>query len=165
MLWRAPRAAGFAALGENLTGDVNPSGRIADACRRDLTRPNWNNFGAFQYDNVSEFEAESSAACARRSSSTTWKAYTGYRFYETAAAEGLIDYDATVTYPFGYGLSYTTFSQQMGDVPTLKRGLVRRDQDQRRRYGRQGRIEVYYNPPYINGGIEKATANLVGLTR
>lgn len=40
----------------------------------------------------------------------------GYRFYETAAAEGLIDYDREVVYPFGYGLSYTSFTQKMGEL-------------------------------------------------
>ena len=38
--------------------------------------------------------------------------YVGYRFWETAAAEGLINYDEAVVYPFGYGLSYTTFTQK-----------------------------------------------------
>ena len=33
----------------------------------------------------------------------------GYIFYETAAVEGLIDFEQTVQYPFGYGLSYTDF--------------------------------------------------------
>ncbi|MFQ9763284.1 MAG: hypothetical protein ACLRYE_08615 [Gemmiger formicilis] len=42
--------------------------------------------------------------------------YVGYKFYETAADEGLIDYDKEVVYPFGYGLSYTTFTQKMSDI-------------------------------------------------
>ena len=47
----------------------------------------------------------------------------GYKFYETAADEGLINYDDTVIYPFGYGLSYTSFEQKMGDV-SYKDGKV-----------------------------------------
>ena len=42
--------------------------------------------------------------------------YVGYRFYETAAADGFIDYDQTVQFPFGYGLSYTTFEKVLDDV-------------------------------------------------
>ena len=47
--------------------------------------------------------------------------YVGYKFYETAAVEGLIDYETTVQYPFGYGLSYTTFTQTMGDIEGKRR--------------------------------------------
>lgn len=165
VLWAPhPGQAGFTALGEVLTGDVNPSGRTADTFVGDLTQtPNWNNFGAFQYDNVSEFEVESARGVrSPKFVNYVEGIYVGYRFYETAAAEGLIDYDATVTYPFGYGLSYTTFSQQMGDV-TYADGVVSFDVTVTNAGDTAGKdvVEVYYNPPYINGGIEKATANLV----
>ena len=52
--------------------------------------------------------------------------YVGYKFYETAAAEGLIDYEQTVQYPFGYGLGYTTFEQKMGELKE-KNGLIELD--------------------------------------
>ena len=48
----------------------------------------------------------------------------GYKFYETAAEEGLIDYDALVQYPFGYGLSYTKFSQKMGEIQEDENGNI-----------------------------------------
>ena len=47
--------------------------------------------------------------------------YVGYKYYETAAVEGAIDYDDVVQYPFGYGLSYTTFDQRMGDISYNKK--------------------------------------------
>lgn len=126
VLWAPhPGQAGFTALGEVMTGAVNPSGRTADTFVGDLTQtPNWNNFGAFQYDNVSEFEVESARGVrSPKFVDYVEGIYVGYRFYETAAAEELIDCDASVAYPFGYGLSYTTFSQQMGDL-TYADGVV-----------------------------------------
>ena len=165
VLWAPhPGQAGFEALGSVLTGAVNPSGKTSDTFLYDLTQaPTWNNFGAFQYDNVSEFEVES----ARGTRSPKFVnyvegIYVGYRFWETADDEGLVDYEASVQYPFGYGLSYTTFSQEMGpasfdgdtvslDVTVTNTGDV----------AGKDVVEAYVNPPYTNGGIEKATANLV----
>ncbi len=60
--------------------------------------------------------------------------YVGYKFYETAADEGLINYDDTVMFPFGYGLSYTTFKQEIGKRHLQERqDLVRCDRHQYRR--------------------------------
>ena len=86
----------------------------------------------------------------------------GYKFYETAAAEGLIDYDKVVQYPFGYGLSYTTFDSSIaaveddGEKITLD-VAVKNTGDTAGKYV----AEIFYEPPYYNGGIEKAAANLV----
>lgn len=88
--------------------------------------------------------------------------YVGYKFYETAAAEGLIDYDKVVQYPFGYGLSYTTFDSSIaaveddGEKITLD-VAVKNTGDTAGKYV----AEIFYEPPYYNGGIEKAAANLV----
>ena len=90
----------------------------------------------------------------------------GYKFYETAAAEGAIDYDSMVAFPFGYGLSYTTFEQKLNDV-TYKDGKVTVDVTVTNTGDTAGKdvVEVYYNPPYTEGGIEKASANLVGFEK
>ena len=87
----------------------------------------------------------------------------GYKFYETAAEEGLIDYDALVQYPFGYGLSYTKFSQKMGEIQEDENGNITFDVTVTNEGDTAGKdvVEVYYNPPYTNGGIEKASANLI----
>ena len=165
VLWAPhPGQAGFEALGSVLTGAVNPSGKTSDTFLYDLTQaPTWNNFGAFQYDNVSEFEVES----ARGTRSPKFVnyvegIYVGYRFWETADDEGLVDYEASVQYPFGYGLSYTTFSQEMGPV-SFDGDTVSFDVTVTNTGDVAGKdvVEAYVNPPYANGGIEKATANLV----
>ena len=92
--------------------------------------------------------------------------YVGYKFYETAAAEGAIDYDSMVAFPFGYGLSYTTFEQKLNDV-TYKDGKVTVDVTVTNTGDTAGKdvVEVYYNPQYTEGGIEKASANLVGFEK
>ncbi len=88
--------------------------------------------------------------------------YVGYKYYETAAQEGFIDYDKTVQYPFGYGLSYTEFEQKMGELEE-KDGQISVDVEVTNTGDVAGKdvVEVYYNPPYTNGGIEKASANLI----
>lgn len=161
--------SGFEALGEIIAGEINPSGKTSDTFVKDLTTtPTWNNFGDFEYDNMEEFEHTQTNFTSTTESygphfvNYAENIYVGYRFYETAATEGLINYDDMVMYPFGYGLSYTSFTQEMGaitetddtisfDVTVTNTGDV----------AGKDVIEVYYNPPYTNGGIEKATANLI----
>ena len=91
--------------------------------------------------------------------------YVGYRFYETAAVEGLIDYDKTVQFPFGYGLSYTDFEQKMGDV-TVADGKVSFDVTVTNNGTAAGKdvVEVYYNPPYTMV-MKNASANLIDFAK
>ena len=79
-----------------------------------LATPTVNNFGGFAYDNY----AEVTGSQDNRAMFVNYceGIYVGYKFYETAAAEGLIDYDKVVQYPFGYGLSYTTFDSSIAAV-------------------------------------------------
>lgn len=162
--------SGFEALGEIVAGTVNPSGKTSDTFVADLTAtPTWNNFGYFKYDNMDEY-AYTSNNFKTGEEETVLPSfvnyvdgiYVGYRFYETAAAEGLINYDDTVVYPFGYGLSYTTFTQEMGAI-SEDNGTISFDVTVTNTGDVAGKdvVEVYYNPPYTNGGIEKASANLI----
>lgn len=162
--------SGFEALGEIVAGTVNPSGKTSDTFVADLTAtPAYNNFGSYNYDNMEEFKVTSKNFITGEDESSypsfvnyVDNIYVGYRFYETAAVEGLIDYDKEVVYPFGYGLSYTTFTQEMGTV-TENDGTIAFDVTVTNTGNTAGKdvVEVYYNPPYTNGGIEKAAANLI----
>ena len=160
--------SGFNALGSVLCGDVNPSGRTIDTFVYDLTAtPTWNNFGNMLYDNMNEFEADSFGTKVTPAFvNYVENIYVGYKFYETAAAEGLIDYDKTVVYPFGHGLSYTSFTQTLNNV-TESDGTITVDVTVTNTGSVSGKdvVEVYYNPPYTNGGIEKASANLIGFAK
>ena len=160
--------SGFNALGEILAGKVNPSGKTVDTFVADLTAtPSYNNFGATYYTNMDDVAPLSwGQPVIPKYVSYVEGIYVGYKFYETAAAEGLIDYDKTVVYPFGYGLSYTSFTQEMGDI-TEKDGVLSVDVTVTNTGSVAGKdvVEVYFNPPYTNGGIEKATANLVAFDK
>lgn len=165
--------SGFNGLGAILSGQVNPSGKTSDTFVWDLTdTPTANNFGNFTYDNMDEFKVTQTGFTGKEEITFPTFVdyvegiYVGYRFYETAAEEGLIDYDSKVLYPFGYGLSYTTFAQEMGAI-TEQDGKITFDVTVTNTGDTAGKdvVEVYYNPPYTNGGIEKASANLVAFDK
>ena len=163
-----PGHAGFSALGRILNGEVNPSGRTTDTLVYDMTRtPWWNSAVKTDYSNMKDMTVQGMNAGVPQDFSPAYLDYTegiyvGYKFYETAADEGLIDYDSVVQFPFGHGLSYTTFDQSMSDITENGDELsfevtVTNTGD----VAGKDVVEVYYNPPYTNGGIEKATANLL----
>ena len=165
-VWCAgPGQNGFNSLGNVLKGTVNPSGRTPDTFAENLTdAPSFHNFGRYLYDNMDEFAADSwGDPTSPTFVNYVEGIYVGYKFYETAAAEGLIDYGQAVTYPFGYGLSYTSFSQRMGDLAVDSDGRVSFAITVTNIGDVAGKdvVEVYYTPPYYNGGIEKAEVNLV----
>ena len=164
-VWCAgPGQNGFNALGKMLKGDVNPSGKTTDLFAADFTQsPYYNNIGRFTYDNMTEYTGDSwGDATSPTFVNYVEGIYVGYRFYETAAEEGLIDYDKSVVYPFGYGLSYTQFEQKMSDIKE-EDGEISFDVIVTNTGNVSGKdvVEVYYNPPYTNGGIEKSSVNLV----
>lgn len=156
--------SGFNSLGSILAGEINPSAKTSDTFVRDLTAtPTYNNFGNFKYDNMDEFVTSEGGVSFVN---YTDGIYVGYRFWETAAEEGLINYDEAVQYPFGYGLSYTTFEQKMGDL-NVSDGNISVDVTITNTGDVAGKdvAEIYYNPPYTNGGIEKASVNLIGFAK
>lgn len=165
-------ATGFNALGSILAGEVNPSGKTADTWVYDLTAtPYFNNIGHMAYTNVDDVVAAAKEAWDAADGVAGFvnyveNIYVGYRFYETAAEEGVINYEETVQYPFGYGLSYTTFTQEMGELQAAD-GIISVDVTVTNTGDTAGKdvVEIYYNPPYTNGGIEKASVNLIAMDK
>lgn len=173
LLAGSPGATGFNALGSILAGDVNPSGRTVDTWAADFTAdPTWNNFGNFIYSNIEADYPVSAAESATSNATVTPDApfvnyaegiYFGYRYYETAAVEGFIDYDEAVVYPFGYGLSYTDFVWEVTDTQA---GAVDGTIDVTVNVTNTGDVagrdvvELYYSAPYTPGGIEKSSVVL-----
>ena len=159
---------GFNALGKVFSGEVNPSGKTPDTFVYDMTTaPWWNNAEKIEYTNLADMAVEGMNAGTAQVYAPAFTnyvegIYVGYKYYETAAQEGAIDYDKTVQYPFGYGLSYTEFEQKMGELEE-KDGQISVDVEVTNTGDVAGKdvVEVYYKPPYTNGGIEKSSANLI----
>ena len=159
---------GFNALGKVFSGEVNPSGKTPDTFIYDMTTaPWWNNAEKTEYTNLADMAVEGMNAGTAQVYAPAFTnyvegIYVGYKYYETAAQEGFIDYDKTVQYPFGYGLSYTEFEQKMGELEE-KDGQISVDVEVTNTGDVAGKdvVEVYYKPPYTNGGIEKSSANLI----
>ena len=159
---------GFNALGKVFSGEVNPSGKTPDTFIYDMTTaPWWDNAEKTEYTNLADMAVEGMNAGTAQVYAPAFTnyvegIYVGYKYYETAAQEGAIDYDKTVQYPFGYGLSYTEFEQKMGELEE-KDGQISVDVEVTNTGDVAGKdvVEVYYNPPYTNGGIEKSSANLI----
>lgn len=166
---------GFNALGKILNGEVNPSGKLSDTYVYDLTStPAFNNFGNFTYDNMDEYGwLESNPFSGEEKLNYvnfvnySESIYVGYRFYETAYAEAQAghmsyDYNSVVQYPFGYGLSYTSFEQEIASfVPTGDGFDISVQVTNTGDMAGKDVVELYATPPYTNGGIEKSAVNLL----
>lgn len=174
VLWCPPAGqTGFSALGEVLAGETNPSGKTSDTFLKDLTKSvSYNNFGKFEYTNMADKAAKYKGFTGDDVTAIpgfvnySEGIYVGYKFYETASDEGLINYDDTVAFPFGYGLSYTSFDQKLDSVK-YKGGKVTVTATVTNTGDKAGKdvVEAYYNPPYTDGGIEKASKNLAGFEK
>lgn len=178
LLAGSPGATGFNAVGQVLSGEINPSGRTVDTWAADFTAdPTFVNFGDFVYDGIEvEYPASALESVASNAEVTPDAPfvnyqegiYVGYRYYETAAAEGFLSYDDAVVYPFGYGLSYTDFSwqlagQELGEVD----GEITIDVAVTNTGSAPGKdvVELYYTAPYTPGGIEKSEVVLGGFAK
>jgi len=156
VLWiGSPGQTGFNAVADALKGTVNPSGRTVDIYAADFTKdPTFVNFGDFRYRNIHGGNAIGNGYFVQYEEGL----YFGYRYYETAATEGFIEYEKAVVYPFGHGLSYTTFdweivSKELGGTDG-RVGMRVRVTNTGKVAGKDV-VQLYYSPPYTKGGIEK----------
>lgn len=159
---------GITALGEILNGDVNPSGRLVDTWAADFTKnPSFVNFGTGclpdttdKYDGGMYYSVDYEEGI-----------YVGYRYYETRGeTDGEDWYNDNVVYPFGYGLSYTTFDWTVGDVSASEIELgttITVPVTVKNTGSVAGKevVQLYASAPYTLGGIEKAHKVLVGFAK
>ncbi len=147
-------STGANGIGDVLNGTVSPSGRMTDTWIYDITAdPSYVNAGDFKYgnlDKVAYVEYEEGI-------------YVGYRYYETMDAiknDGGTWYDKAVSYPFGYGKSYATFSQEMSDLTVTDDKIsfdvtVTNTQPEDGYSGKEV-VQIYNTAPYKEGGVEKS---------
>ncbi|SDB34064.1 glycoside hydrolase family 3 C-terminal domain-containing protein [Butyrivibrio sp. INlla16] len=162
---------GANAVAKALNGTVNPSGRTVDTYVTDLTKdPSYVNFENIYYSNVDGGIGGYESGCFNEYEEGI---YVGYRYYETAAAEAMdgnyagFDYDSAVVYPFGYGLSYTTFEKTYEGTPTYNNGTYTFNVKVTNTGDKAGKdvVEIYAEAPYTKGGIEKSKVVLAGFAK
>lgn len=166
IIWAgSPGSTGFNALGEILAGTVNPSGKTPDLYSRDFTKdPTFQNFainGENTYTGVTEISAGVNGSTSAHFVEYEEGIYVGYRYYETRFGSDEASYNANVAYPFGYGLSYTTFSKELVSCE-----ITNNDVTMTVKVTNTGNVagkevvQLYYTAPYINGSIEKSSTVL-----
>lgn len=180
---------GASAIGRILTGEVNPSGHTVDIWERNfLNGPSFTNFGNMAQNGIDPTTGEpynnhyymdgedANATVGRQTIEYREDIYMGYRYYETAYADRGNDdawYEDSVVYPFGYGLSYTTFEWEL-DESIDETGLINaadgtvtisvKVTNTGDVAGKEV-VQIYFTAPYYDGGIEKAAVNLVGFAK
>lgn len=161
------------AIPEVLKGTRYPSGKLVDTYAYDImSAPAMMNFGDYDLTNVPE------ETRANKYVNLAEGIYVGYRYYETRYADvvagtdnaGNFDYDSTILYPFGYGLSYTTFEysdfsiRDNGDSFTATVTVTNTGANP----GKEA-VEIYMQSPYTEydkaNGVEKSAAELVGFAK
>ena len=162
-----PGAVGAEVVGELLCGRRNPCGRTCDLWARDMRlSPSFNTMGEHRYTDIHDFyPGNETTGDGARFVEYLEGIYVGYRYFETAAAMGAIDYDGAVTFPFGYGLSYTSFSWSLLDCR-----LDGEDVMLSARVTNSGKlsgkdvVEAYVSAPW-DGSVEKSAVALVAFAK
>ena len=179
-----PGETGTRAIANILNGSVNPSGKLADTYATDFKQdPTWNNFGdnritakkgipgGDQY--VFDVPEDDQPAVPYYFVDYEEGVYVGYKYYETRGVEDEAWYDSHVVYPFGYGLSYTSFQWEMVDDSAVKNVAI----DGKTHYTVKVKVtntgdvagkdvvQLYGHAPYIPGGIEKPEVTLLDFAK
>ena len=168
-----PGTYGMNAVADIFAGNINPSGRTVDTYAYDaFSSPAAQNYGDYMYVD------ESGALTKYSYLSYAEGIYVGYKYYETRYEDAVLgqgnagdyDYDRTVQFPFGYGLSYTTFSwdglqvQWNGDTAEVQVHVTNTGS-----VAGKDVVEIYAQSPYTDydkaNGIEKASVQLVGYAK
>lgn len=171
-----PGGYGFYGVADVLSGDANPSGHLADTYAVDIaSSPAAQNFGNLEWTNPDPSISLNSAIVQAEG------IYTGYKYYETRYADLMLgqgsagaptgsstgsgwNYDDEVTYPFGYGLSYTTFEQTLDSLDVnLGEKTVTASVTVKNTGSAAGKdaIQLYVSLPYVTGGLEKSAIQLL----
>jgi len=161
-LWiGGPGQYGMTAVAKILTGELSPEGRLPDTYAADLlSAPAMMNYGDNHYIDNGNITSATYVAYEEG-------IYVGYRYYETRYLdEGEAWYTQQVIYPFGYGLSYTSFVWSELTIAEAPDGFIL-SITVTNTGSRAGKdvVELYLTKPYIPGGVEKAAVELAGFAK
>ena len=166
---------GIMALGRLLNGTVNPSGHTVDTVYTNYKNdPTWQNFGGNFTSGGDNYLNADGSATKYYLVEYEENIYMGYRYYETrGAVEGEDWYNKNVVYPFGYGLSYTSFSEELVNGSALQAEALAANKkfDVEVKVKNTGEVagkqvvQLYASAPYTAGGIEKPHKVLVGFAK
>lgn len=190
-----PGAYGFEGVAEILSGTTNPSGHTVDTYAiNSLSAPACVNSGTEtpKFLNADAINSTINGDYDERGEYMSFQAesiYIGYRYYETRYYDSLVNsssnasdaagasngktswkYEDEISYPFGYGLSYTTFSQQITDIKYNADDVVLTVQvDNEGDVKGKSVVQVYAQTPYgdyeKNNKVEKSAVELVGFAK
>ena len=181
---------GFNAVSDILTGVTNPSGRLADTWAADsFSAPAMQNFGDYTFANAEAINEQiGTGNNATKYVVETEGIYVGYKYYETRYEDAVLgqgnasseagtfasasswDYDEEVCFPFGYGLSYTQFTQELEGVRETEDTFeVTVKVTNSGSIPGRSVVQVYAQTPYTDfdkeNGIEVASVELVGFDK
>ena len=182
-LWiGTPGDTGILSLGKILSGESSPSGRLVDTYSRSFSSdPTYVNFGNNTLLGGQIVPVERGNYYSLNGSTTSHNytfvdyeegIYVGYKYFETRGATDPSWYNSNVVFPFGYGLSYATFTQELLNTPQgstiQKDGTIDfrvRVKNTSTVYAGKEVIQIYVTAPYTNGGIEKSFVTLAGFAK
>ena len=171
---------GIMSLGRILNGDVNPSGHTVDLVYTNYQNdPTWQNFGGNFTKNGDNYRNGDKLGTDGKPVGSAYflveyeeNIYMGYRYYETRGKDDEAWYNVNVVYPFGYGLSYSTFEREIVPSADLTSALKANEEFEvsvkvTNNGPKAGKdvVQLYVSAPYTNGGIEKADKVLVGFAK
>ncbi|NLN50157.1 MAG: hypothetical protein GX149_00840, partial [Acholeplasmataceae bacterium] len=167
-----PGGSGISDIGKLLKGEINPSGKTTDTYARDFKKdPTWQNFGnnlenhGNQYGNLPSTSGHHGGGFHNNYVYYEEGIYVGYRYYETRGfTDGEEWYQDNVVYPFGHGLSYTTFTQEIIAQTPEKNSFLQADDEititvrvtNTGLVAGKDVVQLYFTSPYYDGGVEKA---------
>lgn len=187
ILWTgAPGLNGFLGVADVLSGDVNPSGHISDTYAVDSTSsPAMVNYGVYMYANYSGGENP----VLTETNKADWYLvesegiYVGYKYYETRYEDAVLgrsnatdgagttasswNYADEVSFPFGYGISYTTFDMTLNSVDVEIGGEGKAVVNVKNTGSVAGKatVQLYMQAPYTVGGLEKSAIQLLSFAK
>ena len=179
-----PGGYGFYGVADLLTGKVSPSGHLPDTYAIDNhTSPAAQNYGVYTWNNLLEIESNPlySGKLINNYLVEAEGIYTGYYYYETryedqvknrfnaksskgTSYEGGWDYSKEVTYPFGYGLSYSSFKQELKSIDVNKetrKVTAKVEVTNTGDFDAKDVVELYVHSPYEKGNVEKSAIKLI----